>query len=283
MIEINGLRSDTDVSEDFGNTKNPRKRTSASKNWSFTLNNYTEENIEALLSWFQGSRHIYIFQEETGKDKKTKHLQGTVCFTSKCRPTENNKNIKEIHWEKTRSVKHSILYCQKQETKSGRLWTNIPVEKPLKLITVNSFWSWQDGIFNMLINTEPDDRTIHWYWDSNGCTGKTALAKYICAQKDLIRAICISGKSTDCKHAIIEYYKKNNFYPECIIFNVPRSNIDFLSYEAIESIKDGLFFSGKYEGGMVLMNPPFVLIFANEEPNYEKLSKDRWHVLKLSI
>lgn len=260
----------------YGNTSKPTRITS-SKNWFFTFNNYNEKNIDSLVSWFQGSNHIYIFQEEIG-ESGTRHLQGNVTFTSKTRPTENKKNIPAIHWEKTRSVPHSNLYCQKQETRNGRLWTNIPAPVELKLISVDQFYPWQANIIDILSH-EPDDRTIHWVWEANGNQGKTALAKYICTHK---KAICLSGKSDNCKNAILQYFLKKNEYPLIIIYNVPRCTQDFISYESMESIKDGLFYSGKYEGGMVIMNSPHVFVFANDEPNYEKLSRDRWNVISLN-
>jgi len=263
--------------------ESPDKRVNPAKNWCFTLNNYTSENIEQLLSWFQGSNHLYIFQEEIGEKEKTKHLQGTVSFTSKCRPTENIKNIKEIHWEICRSVKHSLSYCGKENTRApgGGQWSNIPIPKekaPLKLIKPEQFYSWQQEIIE-IIKDEPVNRKIYWYWEETGCTGKTAIAKFICATYD---ALCLSGKSDNCKNAILQYVTKHDDYPTIIIYNVPRCNHDYISYEGMESIKDGLFYSGKYEGGMVLMNEPHVFVFANEEPNYEKMSKDRWSVIHLN-
>ena len=51
-----------------------------------------------------------------------------------------------------------------------------------------------------------------------------------------------------------------------------------MSYSAIESLKDGLLFSGKYEGGVKLFPPPHVVIFANFLPDMTKLSIDRWDI-----
>lgn len=256
--------------------ESPAKRLSPSKYWSFTLNNYDDGDIDHLINWFENSNHKYIFQEEIG-DCGTPHLQGTICFSSKCRPLENKKNITRIHWSKTRSVSHSIAYCQKDETLNGRRWTNIEVETPLKLIPLNSFYEWQKDIIK-LINIEPDDRTIYWYWESGGCAGKTALAKYICAN---YKAIVVSGKSDNCKNAILQYHLKQQLYPKIIIFDVPRCNQNHISYEALESIKNGLFYSGKYEGGMCIFNCPHVICFANEEPEYSLLSVDRWNVVNI--
>jgi len=65
------------------------------------------------------------------------------------------------------------------------------------------------------------------------------------------------------------------------VFDIPRTNIDYLNYEAIESIKNGCFFSGKYECTQVIMNCPHVIIFANSPPLEHKLSIDRWHIINI--
>lgn len=243
--------------------------------WFFTFNNYNEKDIESVIQKCEILCEWYVFQEETGEEG-TKHLQGTIKLKTKGRPV-GLFNIPQIHWEKTKSIKNSIEYCSKKVSKSGLLYTNIILPKPLKLLDEDNLYNWQKNIIN-LIKTEPDDRTIHWYWDSNGCTGKTALAKLLCHKYN---ALCISGKASDCKHGIVEYFKKNNMYPIIVILNVPRSNIDYVSYEAIESIKDGLFFSGKYESGQVIMNSPHLIIFANNKPDTRKLSQDRWHIVEI--
>ncbi len=57
---------------------------------------------------------------------------------------------------------------------------------------------------------------------------------------------------------------------------------DYVSYQALEEIKDGIFFSGKYEGGMKIFNSPHVICFANFSPAEHKLSGDRWVVEEVS-
>lgn len=92
----------------------------------------------------------------------------------------------------------------------------------------------------------------------------------------------MSGKSADVKNGIVEYIKKNDTTPELVLMNIPKSfNTEYLSYEALENIKDMYFYSGKYEGGMVCGNCPHLFVFSNETPDYSKLSKDRWVVREI--
>ena len=57
--------------------------------------------------------------------------------------------------------------------------------------------------------------------------------------------------------------------------------MDYLSYTGIEEVKNGCFFSQKYESAMVVMPYPTIIVFANEEPCYGKMSQDRWRVQQI--
>ena len=130
-----------------------------------------------------------------------------------------------------------------------------------------------------LVDKEPDNRSIHWYYDYKGGTGKSALVKLLCYKYD---AVVCSGKASDMKYMIVKYNEKNGVYPKVVIFDIPRSIKDYVSYSGIEEIKNGCFASSKYECEMVLMNSPHILCFANEIPEFEKLSKDRWKITDLN-
>lgn len=261
--------SSNSSSRKSGNTR----QISPCKHWCFTWNNYPKDHNDLISS--NSSILRYVYQEELGETRNVIHLQGYIEFTKKVRPL--GMFPKEIHWEKCRDIKGSIKYCSKEKTRNGEIFIkNIVLEKPLKLI--DNLRDWQKDIIN-IIKEEPDDRTIRWYYDYKGNIGKTALCKYICVN---FNAIYISGKSSDCKYMIVKYKESKGGFPDVVIFDIPRCNMDYINYEAIEKIKDGIFFSNKYECDMVIMNSPHLLIFANEEPDYNKLSSDRWTVSCLS-
>jgi hypothetical protein len=96
------------------------------------------------------------------------------------------------------------------------------------------------------------------------------------------KALVLSSKSADMKYGIVKYIEKHGHAPQIIIIDVPRSvDLNFLSYTGIEEVKNGCFFSPKYECDMVCFNSPHVIIFANEPPNALKCSADRWKVVCL--
>lgn len=257
-----------------GNTNPSAKQIAPSKRWIFVLNNYGEDDISAIVPVLKAEGQ-YIFQEETGKSG-TPHLQGYIEFKRKLRPLSLKLNP-AIHWEKARGTRQqNIDYCSKSETRTGKQYTNMKLPKPIKTLT--SLYPWQQELIDIL-KQDPDDRTIYWYFEQTGNVGKSAIAKYICIH---MNAIILSGKSTDMKYGIMKYMEKHDgLAPDIIIIDTPRHSAGFISYTGIEEIKNGCFFSSKYESDMCIFNSPHVVVFSNQEPDYDKMSADRWIVKQL--
>lgn len=252
-------------------------RLSPSIHWCFTLNLPTEEELGSIGSRFtEPCVAGFVYQLEEGEEK-TPHLQGYVKFTKKCRPLKWM-GLKRMHWEAARSPKHSILYCQKEE---GRLADPVVGGcirriRPLKVLHKDALHPWQKEL-DAIVAAEPDDRSILWIWEKQGGVGKSAMTKYLCHARG---AIVSGGKTADVFNQVLEEVKAARD-PWCVILDVPRNSLGFINYSALEKVKDGCFYSGKYEGGMCLYNSPHVIVFANEEPDYENMSQDRWVVKEI--
>lgn len=80
-----------------------------SRNWCFTLNNYTPEEEENVKQW---SCKYLVYGREVG-ESLTPHLQGTVCFDTNQRLSALKKLQHRCHWEPCKAVKQSIEYCKK--------------------------------------------------------------------------------------------------------------------------------------------------------------------------
>jgi len=108
-----------------GNTKTPTRV----RSWTFTLNNYSEDDIKVL----QNLKNCdYVFQEETG-EQGTEHLQGVLTFKN-ARTFSSLKKITDDlshspHWEICMDLKASRLYCSKEETRTGKIFTNIELPR----------------------------------------------------------------------------------------------------------------------------------------------------------
>jgi len=213
----------------------------------------------------------WIIGKEIG-ESGTPHLQGFLKFHKKCRPMSVFKEFPKIHWEKCKgTVQDNYNYCSKE---GDFECSGFP--QPIKIIKPNRIWQQQ---ILKIITEEPDDRTIYWFWSREGGVGKTAFCKYLTVNHN---ALPLHGKGADVRNGICDWFKNKGSTPELVVFPIPRSyNSDYLSYESIENIKDMYFYSGKYEGGVVCGNAPHLFIFSNQEPDYDKLSADRWRVYQI--
>ena len=130
-----------------------------------------------------------------------------------------------------------------------------------------------------MVQLRAHDRQIFWYVDQEGGKGKSALTKLLCAKH---AAICMAGKAGDMKHGMMTVKEKSGCGPRIVILDCPRTqDLNYISYQGVEEIKNGCFFSSKYEGGMYLDNPPHVLVFSNHFPDEMKLTKDRWVIKEI--
>lgn len=225
--------------------------------------------------------HRQAFQLERG-DSGTNHYQMFVEYKNARSFDSMKKNFGQCHIEKTKQDESAIRYCTKAESRVEGPWTkNIDLEteevdSPPKIKTITTFQPWQQSVLDIL-EQEPDNRSIYWFYDTTGNIGKTSLAKQICVNQN---AIYLSGKSSDIKCGVATYIASKKPL-HAAIFGFPRTNENFVSYEALEAVKDGIFFNGKYESGMVIQNSPHVIVFANFPPETSKLSNDRWRVVCL--
>lgn len=223
-----------------------------------------------------------VFQEELGEENKTPHIQGALSFQDKNRPIGKLKLPKEVKWIlkcKNSSLAEFRNYCCREDKRreGGRVYLRgWRVPRPIKLIDPTLYWEIE---ILEIIKEEADDRTIHWYWSKEGAVGKTCFCKYLSVMHG---AIPLHGKGADIRNGVNQYMMTNKMSPDLVVFPVPRSyGAQYISYEGLENIKDMYFYSGKYEGGTILGNSPHLFVFANEPPELEKCSPDRWRVVEI--
>jgi len=257
-----------------GNTRTPKSRMIPAKKWCFTAYEDEMETLEMKILKIPEIK--YGFGRELCPTTKKEHSQGFVETKEKIRPVEFFKT-KTVHWEKMKgSINQNIKYC----SKDGKYTTNteLTIEKTISdPMEGLALFGWQIEIKN-IINEKPDNRKIYVYIDSKGGIGKSTFAKHLVIKHG---AISVSGKSADVKCAISEMIK-NKHEIHTVIWDLPRCVGDMINYQSIEEVKNGMFFSGKYESGMVLFEIPHIIIFTNSVPELDKLSADRWVIRNLS-
>lgn len=113
-----------------------------------------------------------------------------------------------------------------------------------------------------------DSRKVLWVWEATGSVGKSWLAKWLIVNRDAF--YIQNGKNAD-----IAYAYSNEEY---VVMDLTRSQENMLNYGMIESFKNGVFFSPKYNSTTKIFKPVKMVIFANWQPDKEKLSEDRWDI-----
>jgi len=114
-----------------------------------------------------------------------------------------------------------------------------------------------------------DDRSIIFYIDEIGETGKTWFQQwYFSAHQNSCQILGV-GRSVDMAFAV-------DANKHVFLINVPRDGMQFFQYSIAEQLKDRMVFSTKYASEMkILAQNTHVIIFANEYPDESKLSADR--------
>lgn len=135
---------------------------------------------------------------------------------------------------------------------------------------------WQKDLLEIATKECDDNRTIHWYYDPECGAGKTTITKFLVRNHN---AVVLSGKTADVLHGYDDQ--------EICIFDIPKDaqngDKDFIPYGAIEKIKDGTFFSGKYEGRMHVRDfECHVIVFANCLPKEGCWDPTRTNLIELS-
>lgn len=118
-----------------------------------------------------------------------------------------------------------------------------------------------------------------WVYEDIGNVGKSFLCKWLALTMDVILA---DGKKNDVFFSIATFMETKKVMPKIILLDIPREYENQINYGAIEQIKNGFIFSGKYESRQLIFSIPHVIIFSNFSPAYHLLSMDRWNVIDLN-
>lgn len=234
----------------------------------FTIPNY-ENNYDKLVTELKEISVKGILGKEICPTTGTPHLQGFIKLKKPSRITEL-KITGKPHFEACKgNEEQNVKYCSKD---GDFIKWGFP--KPISII--ENLHEWQLQIRD-LYETEPDDRSIYWYWDNTGNIGKSSFIKYMIVKHKVL--YCSGGKHSDIMNLVF-----NQDMDDCkgVFFDIPRANKGHISYASLESIKNGMVCNTKYETGVKVFNSPHVFVFANFPPeNPELLSQDRWKVVEL--
>lgn len=290
------------------------------KNWCFTLQNYTDEDVEKI----RGLRDVvYLVAGKEVASTGTRHLQGFVQFQSKKRMRQIQNMIKEnLHCSVARSVNASIDYCKKDGdyveignaaliTKSGKR-TDLDLfkeavkqgERNPKVLrdTFSSVAANHPLFFNQYIMDNVPTRVFEGHemysWQKliseklNGKPDKRTILFVVDLIGDTGKTwfahyYCSKHEKPEQCQVMVPGKKVDMAYtlipePLVVFFDCPRSKQgEFIQYDFLEEVKNGFVFSSKYESRNKSFEQPHVVVLMNEQPDMTKLSMDRYQIIEL--
>ena len=172
-------------------------------------------------------------------------------------------------WE-TLAKEHTAAHARYHkwgERLSKEIKTREAKEELKALMKTKTLRPWQQHALNRLASQ--GERTVLWIMDSTGGKGKTFLAKWLCVMQDAF--YIEGGKKADISYAYD--------FQSTVVFDLSRQTQEFVNYGTIESFKNGMMFSAKYESTMKVFKPAQVVVFSNWAPDKSQLSADRWEII----
>lgn len=282
------------------------------KHWCFTLNNYTDQDVARLSTLPPGATYLLFGREVSSTG--TPHLQGFVSFASRLRLGQVISAIGQCHCTVARRVAESIAYCKKEgdfvevgdppggqgarndldafkEAVMGGCYDITVLRKehseivaryprfvfdfiadhaPKPHIENHPLRPWQQQLYSDLV-LEPNDRSVIFIVDYQGNSGKTWFVKYFLNLHSNAQLI-LPGKKADMAFALRVDIR-------VLFIDAPRAKQgEFLQYDFLEEVKNGLVFSSKYESRMKILEKCHVVVLMNEDPDATKLSTDRYDI-----
>lgn len=292
------------------------------RNWCFTINNYTDDDINALDRLATTSTYL-VYGKEVG-ETGTPHLQGFVMFSNPRRATALHSVCPgHGHWTVAKDCVAAAIYCKKDgdykeygEAPVGsrqgkrsdlesirdainegqvdvkRLRQDFPGvcakypnfvsqlildQVPSPDVEEHLLRRWQSELLETL-RLPPDERTVYFYVDKRGNSGKTWFTRFYEKHKSDSISL-IPGKKSDMVYAFLQLLRSNT---RVVFIDCPRSKIKLFQYDFLEDLKNGRMMNTKYESRMFSFKVPHVVMFMNEDPDDRALSSDRYDVREAS-
>jgi len=290
------------------------------KNWCFTLNNYSESDVQRLLQLETASSVSYcVFGREIG-ESGTPHLQGFVSFVSRTTRQAAVALLGQAHFSVARQVQNSIEYCKKDgnfeefgsppSLSSGKrsdidafkedvVHGNLDFKSLRELHS--DVWAKYPRFCVDYVN---DHQPVRQVVEHPFRPWQQTLYDELLGDPDPRKIkFLIDPRGNSGKSWFAHYFLSKDVRPaqvllpgkkadmvyalqpgiQVLFIDAPRSKQgEYLQYDFLEEVKNGYVFSSKYESRMKTLPPCHVVVSMNEEPDLTKLSFDRYDLVRLT-
>ena len=139
---------------------------------------------------------------------------------------------------------------------------------------------WQEGLLNYI---KPSDREIIWVIGRKGNEGKTWFQEFLASKFGWSRVICgmdIRMKKSSICHIL---GKRSLMTTDIFLFDVGKARTeDEMNYELLEHLKNGRTLAAKFDSKELKFHTPnIIIVFSNEKPDVNQMSKDRWKIFHI--
>lgn len=282
--------------------------------WTFTINNYTDEECEFLQDRFQHLCVKLFVSKEVGEEG-TPHLQGYFSLRTSKRLAGLKKLLPRAHLEVAKGDwKDNICYVFKVGSEEfiridhgiqGKRndisdWVDTARRSGFKHAMEEdpqTYVTHHQGLEKLIYKTrkiedQPEVPAAARQWfeetfpDKDNAdprkihwvfdpVGGWGKSALATHIVDNYAGTIFAGKTADIAMAIKGWIVENGRDPQFCLFDVPRSTDDYINYQAIEKLKDGAIVSTKWDSQLVRFKRPHVIVFANCVPEPGKFSEDR--------
>lgn len=289
-----------------------------SRNWCFTMNNYSSDDEERLNSVDLNIVEYLVYGREVG-ESGTPHLQGLVVFYKKKRMNGVLTVLGQCHVSACKNVVCSISYCKKDGdfVEVGQRKSKPTKSSDLDLV-LNDIVN--EGIYDIehYMNNHASVyiRAEKWIRDMINCyrpkirveprplylwqakMWNTLTRKAVESDRHIYFVVDRIGNFG--KTWFTKYYRQNHpntqmiqpnkmdnmafivrEHLDVLFVDCPRDKVEYLSYSFLEAVKSGEVMSGKYTSIMKIIGDCHVVVLMNTQPDMAKLSRDRYRIIEL--
>ena len=140
-------------------------------------------------------------------------------------------------------------------------------------------FSWERQLEELLL-AKPNDKYIYWIYDNKGTSKMCNFMHYMAKNHN---AIIAPARGSTMKFIVAEFICSNGYEPKIILIDaVTKINYKNINYPSIEELRYGYFNISKGSLRTIVIESPHIVVFADEKPNYNNISKFQLQVVDLN-